>query len=100
MTENAKGENLFVLAFMVTRSDILAWTNEMGIPSEKVNDKVIEVLKKKIVQDTARWQEFFENRVKEVIKCPLDMVCSSSCPWQEVGKCTLPAVLGKTPKRK
>lgn len=94
MTGNAKEENLFVLAFMVTRSDILTWANEMGIPAEKVNDKVIEVLKEKIVKDTANWQKFFENRVKEAIKCPLDMACSTSCPWQGVGNCTLPTVLG------
>jgi len=88
-----KEENLFMLMFVVTRSDVLAWANESGILVDQVTDEVIEMLREKIVQGAASWRELLEGMFKEAIKCPLDMVCSSSCPWQEVGKCILPALL-------
>ncbi len=93
MAKNDKGENLFMIVFTVTRSDVLAWANELGIPLAQVTDDVIEMLKEKIRQGTDNWRELFEGMVKEAIKCPLDMVCSLSCPWREVGECKLPTML-------
>ena len=93
MAKNGKEDNLFMVAFMVTRKDVLAWANELGIPLNQVTDEVVQMLKQKIQQDTSSWQKLFEGMVKETIKCPLDIVCSPSCLWQEVGECKLPAML-------
>ena len=93
MAKNGKEENLFMLMFVVTRSDVLAWANELGIPLDQVTDDVIEMVKTKIRQGASSWRELVEGMVKEAIKCPLDMVCSPYCPWREVGKCILPTAL-------
>ena len=98
MTKNGKEDNLFMLVFMVNRSDVLAWANDLGIPLDQVTDEVAQMLKEKIRQDSAGWQELFEHMVKEAIKCPLDMVCSPSCPWREVGECILPIGFDKKQK--
>jgi len=88
-----KQENLFMLMFVVTRSDVLAWANKAGIPLDQVTDEVIEMLKEKVVKGAANWRELLEGMFKEAIKCPLDTVCSPSCPWREIGKCILPTSL-------
>ena len=93
MARNGEEDNLFMLVFTVTRKDVLAWSNELGVPLAQVTDEVVQMLKQKIQQDTANWRELFECMVKEAIKCPLGLVCSPSCPWREVGECILPTVL-------
>ena len=35
---------------VATRSDVLAWAEESGIPLDQVTDEVIEIFKKKIVE--------------------------------------------------
>ncbi len=93
MAKNVEEDNLFMVIFRVTKKDVLAWANELGIPLGQVTDDVVQMLKQKIQQDAASWQELFECMLKEAIKCPLDMVCLPSCPWREVGECKLPTVL-------
>ena len=93
MAKNGKEDDLFMVIFMVTRKDVLVWANELGIPLDQVTDEVVQMLKQKIQQDADSWRESFEGMVKEAIKCPLDMVCSSSCPWREVGECKLLTML-------
>lgn len=80
MAKNDTGENLFMVVFSVTRSDVLAWANELGIPLDQVTDDVIEMLKGKIRQGTDNWRKLFEGMVKEAIKCPPDMACSPDVP--------------------
>ncbi len=92
MAKNGKEDDLFMVIFKVTRKDVLAWASELGIPLDQVTDEVVQMLKQKIQQDAASWRELFECMLKEAIKCPLDMVCSPSCPWREVGECKLPIV--------
>ncbi len=93
MTVNGKEDDLFTVMFMVTKKDVLTWADELGIPLDKITDEVVFMLKEKIQQDAASWQELFEHMVKEAIKCPLDMVCMRSCAWREVGNCKLPTML-------
>jgi len=81
--------------FVVTRSDVLTWASESGIPVDQVTNEVIEMLKKKIVQGAASWWEILEYMFKEAIKCPFGMDCLSPCPWREISECKLPAALNR-----
>lgn len=95
MAESGKQDILVMALFMVTRDDVLACANELGIPEEQVTDDVIELVKEKISQGLGDWREIVKGIVKETIKkddikCPLGLVCSPSCAFREVGKCILP----------
>ena len=102
MSESSKEDILLMAVFMVTRDDVLASANELGIPEEQVTDDVIELVKGKVSQGLHDWREAIKGVVKEAIskeavdkeaiKCPLGMVCSPSCAWREVGGCILPGV--------
>ena len=95
MTESGK-ENIILMAiFMVTKDDVLACANELGIPKEQVTDDVIELVKEKVGQGLRDWREVIKSIVKEAVKeeairCPLGMVCSSSCVWRGVCECISP----------
>ncbi len=71
--ENDTGDNLFIVAYQVTKIDILTWTQKLGIPLNQVTDEAIEMLKDKIKQGTSDWRKLFESMVKEAIKCTLDV---------------------------
>ena len=103
MSESGREDILLMAVFMVTRDDVLANANELGIPEEQVTDDVIELVKEKVSQGLHDWREAIKGVVKEAIskeavdkeaiKCPLGMVCSPSCAWREVGGCILPGVV-------
>lgn len=93
MAKNDEENNLFMIIFMVTASDVLTWANECGIPLSQVTDDVIGLLKENVRQSADSWRSLFEEMVKQAIKCPLDIACSPSCPWQEIGECILPTAL-------
>jgi len=86
-------ENILLMAiFRVTKSDVLACANELGIPEEQITDDVMELVKEYVSQGLAGWQGVIKDMVKEIIKmdaveCPLGVACSPSCVWREVGQC-------------
>ncbi len=90
MLESGKKDIILMAILTVTRDDVLAGANELGIPEEQVTDDVIEMVKRKVSQNFSNWREVAKSMVKDAIKCPLGLVCSPSCPWREVGKCMLP----------
>ena len=90
MAENSKKDILLMAILTVTRDDVLAGANELGIPEEQVTDDVIELVKEKVSQGLRGWREVVKDMVKEAIKCPLGLVCSPSCAWREVGECISP----------
>ena len=90
MTENSEQNILVMALFMVTRDDVHACADELGIPEEQVTDDVIELVKEKVSQGFRGWREVVKGMVKEAIKCPLGIVCSPSCVWREVGECISP----------
>ena len=90
MAENDKEGIILMAIFMLTRDDVLACADELGIPEEQVTDDVIELVKEKVSQGFRGWREVVKGMVKEAIKCPLGLVCSPSCAWREVGECILP----------
>ncbi len=92
MPENSKEDILVMAIFMVTKDDVRACANELGMPEEQVTDDVIEMVKGVVSQGLGDWRETIKGMVKEAIKkeateCPLGMVCSSSCAWREIGEC-------------
>ena len=90
MPESSKEDILVMAILMVTKDDVLACANELGIPEERLTDDVIELVREKVSQGLRHWREVIRGMVKEAIKCPLGMDCSSSCAWREVGECILP----------
>ena len=95
MAESSKEDIIIMAIFMVTKNDILACANELGMPEEWVSDDLIELVKEKVSQGLLDWREVVKGMVretieKEAIKCPLGLVCSPSCAWREVGECILP----------
>ena len=94
MTENDEHDVILMAILAVTREDVLTSANELGIPEEQITDDVIQLVKEKLSQVLHDWRGTIQGMVKEVIekealKCPLGMVCSPSCVWCEVGRCTL-----------
>lgn len=93
-------ENILIMAiFMVTRDDVLACADELGMSQEQVTDDVIEQVKEKVSQGLDGWRAVIKGMVKETIsqgniekeanECALGMVCSPACAWREVGQCLL-----------
>ncbi len=97
MAENSKKDILVMAMFMVTRDDVLACANELGISEEQVTDDVIELVKERVSEGLGSWRGLIKGMVKEtiskggiekeVIECPLGLVCSPYCTWREVGEC-------------
>ena len=92
MAESSKEDIIIMAIFMVTKNDILACANELGMPEEWVSDDLIELVKEKVSQDMRDWREVIKSIVKEAIECPLSLVCSPSCAWREVGRCVVSRV--------
>jgi len=95
MAENGMNDILVMALFMVTRDDVLACANELGIPEEQVTDDVIELVKEKVCQGLGNWREIVKGMVKETIKKDdikwlLCLVCSPYCAFREVDECLLP----------
>jgi len=89
MPESGKQDILIMAIFMVTRDDVQACADELGIPEEQITDDVIELVKEKVSQGLGEWREIAKGMVKQAFKkdafeCPLGLVCSPSCAWREV----------------
>ncbi|MFC1986362.1 hypothetical protein ACFLWC_05160 [Chloroflexota bacterium] len=87
MEESRKEEIILMAVLMVTKDDVLAFANELGIPGERVTEHAFELVKEKVSQGFDRCREAVKDMIKEAIKCPLSLDCSPSCPWREVGEC-------------
>ena len=90
MEENGRENVVMVALFMVTKDDVLACADELGMSKEQVTDDVIEQVKEKVSHSLGGWKEVLRGMVKEAIRCPLGLTCSPSCAWREVGGCALP----------
>jgi hypothetical protein len=76
--------------FVLTKHDVLACANELGIPLEQITDDVIEQVKKRISLSFGNWSEVVKSALIEAVKCPLGLVCYPSCYWWKDGRCTFP----------
>ena len=95
MAEDGMKDILLMALFMVTRDDVLACANELGMPEEQVTDDVIAMVKDKVSQSLGDCREVIRGMIKdafkkEVFQCPLGLVCSPFCAWREAGGCILP----------
>lgn len=94
MAKSGKQDVILMAILAVTREDVLAGAGELGISEEQVTDDVVQLVREKLGQVLYDWREAIQGMVKEVLeretlRCPLGMVCSSSCAWCEVGGCKL-----------
>jgi len=104
MAESSEKNILIMAIFMVTRDDVLACADELGMSQEQITDDVIEQVKEKVSHGLDGWRVVIKDMVKETISqgtiveeaigCPLDMACSPACAWREVGQCLLPTEVG------
>ena len=85
MAENDKEGIILMAIFMLTRDDVLACADELGIPKEQITDDVIELAKMRVSLGLHHWPEVIRGIVKEAIKYPLGLVCYPSCAWWEDG---------------
>ena len=92
MPESNKEEIILMAIFTVTKDDVLACADELGMSQEQVTDDVIEMVKEKVSQGLGGWRAVVKGLVKEAIKCPLGLVCSPSCVWREAGECISPTL--------
>jgi len=87
------GENVI---FILTKDEVLACANELGISKEQLTDDVIELVKMRL----RSWSEVVKSALKEAIQCPLGLVCYPSCAWWKYGKCTFPRRINKSHRQK
>ncbi|MFC2022110.1 hypothetical protein ACFLTR_02700 [Chloroflexota bacterium] len=90
MPENSREDILVMTMFIVTKDDVRACADELGMSKEQITDEVIELVKEKVSQGLGEWQESIKGMVKEAIRCPLGLACAPSCAWQEVCGCKSP----------
>ena len=98
MAESGKQDILIMAILTVTRDDVMAGADELGIPEEQVTDDVIEQVKRKVSQSLRDWREVVQNMVKDAIRCPLGLVCSPYCVWREAGQCLPPGEVEQEPE--
>ena len=94
MAKRNEQDILVMALFVVTKDSVLTCASELGIPEEQITDDIIELVREKVSQVLGDWRDVVKSMVKETIeketiKCPLGMVCSPSCAFRQVGKCSL-----------
>ena len=77
------------IIFMLTKDEVIACANELGMSEEQITEDEISLVKERVSQGLGGWRESVKGMVRDAIKCPLGLVCSPSCVWQEGGECTL-----------
>ena len=78
------------IIFLLTKDDVLACANELGISKEQVTGDVVELVKSKATLEFRHWPEIVKGLLKEATKCQLGLVCYPSCFWWKDGKCIFP----------
>ena len=73
------------IILLLTKDEVLACANELGISKEQVTDDVIGLVRMTVF---CHWREVIKSTLKEAIECPLGLACYPSCAWWEDGKCT------------
>jgi len=94
MAEDNKTEIILMAIFTVTKDDVMACADEVGLGREQVTDSLLELVKERLSQGLGGWRAAIKSMVVETIGCPLGLVCSPSCAWREVGQCRLARVEG------
>lgn len=83
-------EDIICMFFMLTKDDVLACANKLGIPEEQVTNNEIESLERRVISVFGNWPDVVRSPLQEAIKCPLKLVCYPSCAWWKDGKCAFP----------
>ena len=86
MTERYGDEIILIL----TKGDVLACADEVGISAEQVTDDVIELVKQKVSLEFRNWPQVIRSALRDAIKCPLGLICYPSCAWWQDDKCIFP----------
>ena len=88
MSESGKQDIILMWILTVTKDDLLACANELGMSEEQVTDDVIDLVKERFSPSLLDWPQVIKDIVKDAFNCPLGIVCSPSCVWREAGQCT------------
>ena len=99
MSEKSKKDVLVMALFVVTKDSVFSCADELGIPQDQITDDIIETVRLKVSDILGGWREVVKSMVKETIEmevadketgqCPLGTECSPTCPFKEIGECTL-----------
>jgi hypothetical protein len=86
MTEKNQKNIIFIL----TKDQVLACAQELGIAKERLTDEAIELVKDKINREFDRWPEIVKEILAQATQCPLGLTCFPSCCWWKEGRCIFP----------
>ena len=86
------------IIFHLSKDEILACAYELGIAQERVTDRVMELLKKKVDLEFSNWPQVVKRALKEIIGCPLGLACYPSCFWWKDSECTFPEKVAQESK--
>jgi hypothetical protein len=78
------------IIFMLTKDEVLACAQELGIPVEQVTDEVFELVRSRLNREFRHWPEIIKEVLNQANQCPLGLVCFPSCFWWKEGRCTFP----------
>ena len=78
------------IIFMLTKDEVLACANELGISEEQVTDELIELVKDRLNQEFGHRPEIIKEVMTRATRCPLGLTCFPSCTWWKDGRCTFP----------
>lgn len=86
------------IILMLTKDDVVACANELGIPKEQVPGDVIELVERRLNLEFRHWPDIVKNLLKESARCPLGLVCYPSCFWWKDGRCSYQERISQEPK--
>ncbi len=68
MAEENEQDILVMAIFMVTKNDVLACADELGLSQEQITDDVVEQVKEEVGQGIGNWREAVRGMVRETIE--------------------------------
>ena len=78
------------IIFMLTEGGTMASTGGSGVFEGQVNDAVIEFTNSRLGFQFRQGVDMTGSASNLVDKCPLGLVCYSSCLWWKNGQCSFP----------
>ena len=78
------------IIFKLTKDELLAYAQELGITEEQITEEALELIKDKLNLEFGRWPEIVKEILTQADQCPLGLNCFPSCCWWKEGRCIFP----------
>ena len=73
------------IIYRLTKAEVLAGTNQLGISEERVTDDVVMLIKIRVSLGLLNWPEVAKSTLQESIRDPLRLVFYPSSIWCKYG---------------